>query len=84
MNKVNKSVPPPVLVILIFWLTTLFTGFGLLAPPNRTVIASLAIFAVSVSSAIFLILELFSPYTGLIKVFQRSLSRRARGFGQVT
>ena len=31
-------------------------------------IASLAIFAVSVSSAIFLILELFSPYTGLIKV----------------
>lgn len=56
------------LAILISWLATLFVGFGLLARPNATVITSLAISALSVSSAIFLILELFSPYTGVIKV----------------
>ncbi len=67
-EEVNRSITPPVLAILISWLATLFVGFGLLARPNGTVIASLAISALSVSSAIFLILELFSPYTGLIKV----------------
>jgi hypothetical protein len=45
-----------------------FIAFGLLARPNGTVITSLAISALSVSSAIFLILELFSPHTGVIKV----------------
>ena len=53
---------------MVSWLTTLFVGFGLLARPNETLITSLAIFALSVSRAIFLILELFSPYTGPIKV----------------
>jgi hypothetical protein len=67
-EEVNKSIPGPVLVVLISWLTTLFIGFGLLARPNGTVIISLSISALSVSSAIFLILELFSPYTGVIKV----------------
>lgn len=67
-EEVDKSITPPVLVVLISWLATLFIGFGLLARPNGTVITSLAISALSVSSAIFLILELFSPYTGLIKV----------------
>jgi hypothetical protein len=56
------------LVVMISWLIPLFIGFGLLARPNGTVITSLAISALSVSSAIFLILELFSPYTGVIKV----------------
>jgi len=67
-EEVNRSITPPVLVVLISWLATLFIGFGLLARPNGTVITSLAISALSVSSAIFLILELFSPYTGVIKV----------------
>lgn len=67
-EEVNRSITPPVLFVLISWLATLFIGFGLLARPNGTVITSLAISALSVSSAIFLILELFSPYTGLIKV----------------
>jgi hypothetical protein len=67
-EEVNRSIPGPVLVVLISWLTTLFIGFGLLARPNGTVITSLSISALSVSSAIFLILELFSPYTGVIKV----------------
>jgi hypothetical protein len=58
----------PLLIILVSWLTTLFISFGLFAPANGTVFTSLFVSAFSVSGAIFLILELYSPYDGLIKI----------------
>jgi hypothetical protein len=56
------------LVILSFWLVVLFASFGLFAPRNATVIAALLISALSVSGAIFLILELDQPFDGLIQI----------------
>ena len=56
------------LVILTFWLVVLFASFGLFAPRNATVIATLLISALSVSGAIFLILELDQPFEGLIQI----------------
>lgn len=64
----NVSVPMPLLEIMVFWLTILFISFGLFAPPNATVVASLFISALAVSAAIFLILEMYQPYSGLIRV----------------
>jgi hypothetical protein len=66
-QRVN-SVSVPLLIVLIFWLTIIFTSFGLFAPRNLTVVVSLLVSALSVSGAIFLILELYSPYAGLIHV----------------
>jgi hypothetical protein len=56
------------LVILTFWLVVLFASFGLFAPRNATVVAALLISAISVSGAIFLILELDQPFEGLIQI----------------
>jgi hypothetical protein len=42
--------------------------FGLFAPPNATVIATLFMCALSVSGAIFMILELDHPFGGLIQI----------------
>jgi hypothetical protein len=56
------------LVILTSWLVVLFASFGLFAPCNGTVIAALFISALSVSGAIFLILELDQPFEGLIQI----------------
>jgi hypothetical protein len=56
------------LVILTFWLVVLFASFGLYAPRNATVISALLISALSVSGAIFLILELDQPFEGLIQI----------------
>jgi len=55
-------------VILTFWLVVLFASFGLYAPRNATVFAALLISALSVSGAIFLILELDQPFEGLIQI----------------
>jgi hypothetical protein len=52
----------------VFWLTTIFFSFGLLAPPNATVMAALFICALSVAGAIFLIVELNRPFEGLLRI----------------
>lgn len=63
-----NSISMPLLVILVFWLTTIFMSFGLYAPANGTVLTSLFVAALSVSGAILLILEMYTPYKGLIHV----------------
>jgi hypothetical protein len=63
-----SSVSTPLLVLLVFWLSTIFVSFGLFAPRNGTAVTSLFISALSVSGAILLILELYSPYVGLVQL----------------
>jgi len=62
------AVPRAFLAVVIFWLTATFASFGLFAPRNSTVLAVLIIASLSVAAAIFLILELDSPFGGLIRV----------------
>ncbi len=64
----ETSVPRPFLVILLFWLTITFASFGLFAPRNGTVLAVLLVCALSVGSAIFLVLEMGSPFDGVVMV----------------
>jgi hypothetical protein len=64
----NVPLPRALLVIVVFWLTIVFTCFGLFAPRNPTVVGVLFLCALSVSGAIFLILELYTPFGGLIQV----------------
>ncbi|MBV8137071.1 MAG: hypothetical protein JO121_15760 [Deltaproteobacteria bacterium] len=52
----------------MFWLSTLFVSFGLFAPRNATALTVLLVSAVSVSGALFLILELDHPFSGLIQI----------------
>jgi hypothetical protein len=47
----HNSLPIPLLVILIFWLTILNIAYGLLAPRNRTVIAVSFVCSLSLSGA---------------------------------
>ena len=64
----TASVPTALLAMLIFWLGLLFASFGLFARPNITLVVSLLLAAVAVSGAIFLIVEMYRPYGGLIRV----------------
>ena len=64
----GSGVSWPLLVLLIFWFTITFVGFGLFAPPNAT--ASLALFlaALAVSGAIYVLLAMYSPFEGLVQL----------------
>jgi Protein of unknown function (DUF4239) len=64
----DSSIPLPFLVVLVFWLVVLFGGFGLMAPRNATVVVVLIVCALSISTAMFLILELDRPFDGIVRV----------------
>ena len=64
----SSSIAALFLVILVFWLTAVFASFGLFAPRNATVVATLFVSALSVSGAVFLILELAEPFDGAIQI----------------
>jgi len=66
--EAGAAIPTPFLVVLIFWLAILFASFGLFADNNATTVVALCIFALSASAAIFLILELGQPFTGLMRI----------------
>ena len=56
------------LVVILFWLTITFASYGLLAGRNATVVTVFSVCAVSVGSAMFLILEMDGPFEGLLRV----------------
>jgi hypothetical protein len=76
------SVSMPLLIVLVLWLTVIFISFGLFAPLNATVVSSLFVSALSVSGAIFLILEMYTPYAGLIKLSSAPLRAALAHLGQ--
>jgi hypothetical protein len=76
------SVSLPLLIVLVLWLTVIFISFGIFAPFNATVVVSLLVSALSVSGAIFLILEMYEPYGGLIKISSAPLRAALAQLGQ--
>src|SRR5574338_152589 len=68
IEQEQAALPLPFLVVLLFWLTLLHASYGLLAPRNLTVLAIQFFGALSMSGAIFLILEMNRPLDGMIKV----------------
>jgi hypothetical protein len=67
-QQAGGSLSWPFFVVLVFWLVVLFAGFGLYARRNAIVIAALFVGALTVAGAIFLILEMNRPYSGLMEI----------------
>jgi hypothetical protein len=69
----DLPISPAFLVVLIFWLTLIFTNFGLFAPRHGTVIVVMFCCSLSMAAAIFMILELSHPLSGSIKLSSSSM-----------
>ena len=82
IEQTQNALPTTFLVMLVFWLTMLHLSFGLFAPRNATVIIMLLLCALSVSGAIFLILEMNHPLSGFIKVSSAPMRKALEHLGQ--
>jgi hypothetical protein len=72
-TQAGGSIPTPFLIILVFWLSAIFVSFTLFGQTNPVVMASLFLCALSFAGAIFLILELDNPFTGLMRISSATL-----------
>lgn len=64
----DGTIPMTLLIVLAAWLCVIFGTFGLFAPRNHTVLFFFLLCALSASGAIFVILEMDTPLTGVVRV----------------
>ncbi len=73
IEGVRKSISQPFYWVLVFWLVILFSSFGLRAPPNTMSVIVIGLSILSVAVAMFLILDMDTPYGGLFGISSHSM-----------
>ncbi len=79
--QVNDSLSWPFMTVLVLWICLLFFGFGMVARFNRVGVGGMAVGALSVASAIFLIMELSTPYDGIIMLSSDPIVQTIQALG---
>jgi hypothetical protein len=64
----QDTISSPLLILMTSWLVMIFGVFGLISPRNLVVYATILMCALSLSSAVYLILDLDKPLDGVIRV----------------
>jgi hypothetical protein len=77
MMALQLAVPfsKALLTIVIIWAMLLFLGYGLLSRHNATTVITLGLGSISVAFAIFMIVELAEPYSGLFRISPAALEQ---------
>jgi hypothetical protein len=79
VDQSGGTIPRPLIVMLIIWLMVIFASFGYQAPRNRVVTSAFIMAALLVSAALYLILDMDAPISGLAKTsnvpFERALAQ---------
>jgi hypothetical protein len=81
-RQLASPFPPYVLAVVVCWASALFLGNGLVATPNVVSVVAHLAGAAAIGSAIFLILELSSPYTGAVRLSSAGLDRLIQVLGK--
>jgi hypothetical protein len=81
-EQADTSVSMPLLVLLVFWFTITFIGFGLFAPWNATTVVALALCALAVSGAVMVMLEMYAPFAGFMQISDAPLREALAHLGR--
>jgi hypothetical protein len=72
----------PLLLTVVAWVVCLFCGFGLMARGTTTSVIALAVGSIAVASAVLLILELSTPYSGVFRASSAPLEQALAVMGK--
>jgi len=73
IEHAGPSVRPVVLAVVVCWIVAIFAGFGLNAPRNATVAGAFLVCSLAIGGAVFLILEMDSPFEGVLRISARPM-----------
>ncbi len=68
IEQARPSFTPPFYWVLVFWLVILFASIGLTAPASPVTMIVIPLSAIFISAAMFVILDLDTPYGGLFGI----------------
>jgi hypothetical protein len=69
----DTAILTPFLLILIFWLAVVLASYAMFVEPDPVVIGALLVVALSISSALFLVVDLNQPFVGLMQIPKEQL-----------
>jgi hypothetical protein len=72
-EEARSTISMPFFVVLVFWLMVIFVCFGLNAPRTGFVFMTIALGALSISSAVYVMLDMDSPFSGAMIVSSRPM-----------
>lgn len=73
IEEAHSSISRPFFAMLVLWLIVIFLSFGLIAPRNALAIVTILLGALSISSAVYVIVDLDTPFTGVIVIPSASM-----------
>ncbi len=68
IEEAHSTISQPFFATLTFWLFTIFVSFGLIAPRNALALVTITLGAMSIASAVYVIVDLDTPFTGPIVI----------------
>ena len=77
-----SKTPVEITELIMFWFVIIFVGFGLFAPRNFLAIAGIFICSLGIGSAIRTATELQTPFQGLIRIPNASLTHAVEVIGR--
>jgi hypothetical protein len=68
LKSQQTSLSMPLLTVVVSWLATIFFSIGIFAPRNGTISVAFALGALTVCTAVLVIVEMYSPFTGILRI----------------
>lgn len=68
IEEAHSTISQPFFKTLTFWLFIIFLSFGLIAPRNALALVTITLGALSIASAVYVIVDLDTPFTGPIVI----------------
>ncbi|MDX8480503.1 hypothetical protein RFN28_18845 [Mesorhizobium sp. VK24D] len=75
VEQSDGNIPEPLMTLLVAWLMLIFASFGFRAPRNATVVGTFLISGALAAAAIYLIMDMDTPFSGPIQVSPAPLQR---------
>ncbi|TDV09513.1 DUF4239 domain-containing protein [Paraburkholderia caballeronis] len=73
IEEAHSSISKPFFTMLTLWLIVIFLSFGLIAPRNALALVTIMLGAVSIASAVYVIVDLDTPFDGPIVIASDSM-----------
>jgi hypothetical protein len=73
VDAAGGTIPMPMIAMVVCWLTLIFATFGYQSPRNAIAATSFVVAALLISAALYLILDMDTPASGLIQASARPL-----------
>jgi hypothetical protein len=68
LKSKQSALPILLLLVVVSWLALIYLSFGLFTPPSPTIIVIFVFGALAVTGAVLIILELYTPFKGVLRI----------------